>query len=130
MTYFERVSPTYIENWPKEFCRLSIAQSGVRLDRHDIRSLGKEMPGTLGRDLVGLGGILLPLSTLGLQSKLEEKISAYPDGCYVRLGSRGPKDATDPQVWPCKTGGQAVKNLTANSERVRDDLLACSQGGL
>lgn len=40
MSYFDKVSPTYIENWPRELCSLSIAQVDIPLSLQEARDLG------------------------------------------------------------------------------------------
>ncbi len=40
MNYFDRVKPTYIENWPSALCRLSFAQVDIQLTLAEARALG------------------------------------------------------------------------------------------
>lgn len=120
MTYFERVSPIYIENWPKELCRLSIAQTGVRLTRQEAIWLMRRNDSLK----CGLCNPTPEVEIADLRARIGAAISGYPKGCYVRLGSRGPKDGTEPQIWPATSQEHAIQNLTANSERIYEDLEA------
>jgi hypothetical protein len=105
--YFEFVKPTFIENWPKELCSLSIAQSSIELSYKDtiepLLSLiwdGKETPAV---DI--------------LEKRITCELEKFPKGAFVRLGSRSPKDV---DIRPCFLGVDAIR-LFLNSMRVFDD---------
>lgn len=121
--HFELVKPTFIENWPQDLCRLSLAQTGIKLDRFTAIVLGMQIK-DYGEAFSRMGRITLPetFALSSLETELDNEIATYPKGCYVRLGSRGPKDALYPTVWPATTGAHAIQNLTAGSERISDDL--------
>lgn len=123
-SYFEIVKPTYIENWSSDLCRLSIAQSGIKLSIDDAKRIGL--------NIVELFELFLkykdsdsPPNCADIISKLDESISQFPNGAFVRLGSRSPKDSWYSHRNGSKStnGKEAWKRLTDCSERVAEDLL-------
>lgn len=124
--YFDLVSPTYLENWPDALHRLSIASARVPLLDGEAESLGasngeyaETFPPPHFQDLSGLC------------DRLSHAINRFPNGAFVRLGSRSPKDSWlgCGKGFKCLTGEYAVKLLTDSSERISDDLhLAISNG--
>lgn len=121
-TYFDRVAPTYLEFWPKELCSLSIAQVSIRLDLNDMLRLGCAN-GEWGEVFRGdFGDSVGDLSKI--EAKLDEAISKFPNGAFVRLGSRSPKDSWVGcrEGFKVTSGKEALRRLTDSSERVHDDL--------
>ena len=121
--YLEFVKPTYIENWPKELARLTFAQTGLPLSRGEMVTLGGANIefGEILRESYGKPSVA---ARDGLIQRMDEAIRLYPNGCFVRLGSRSPKDS----MWiyehgaQCRDGMQAWNCLTGCSERMHDDL--------
>ena len=120
VAYFNRVRPTYIENWPAELSRLSIAQVDVPLSLEETANL---------LDMVGdwesaekRGSWILP--------RLDDAVSKFPDGAFVRLGSRSPKDsfAFYRSGGKCLSGLQSLIALV-DSERVMQDLSLAEDNG-
>lgn len=123
--FFEKSKPTYIENWPKELCSLSIPQVGLKLTRDQAERLGK--------NLVEFGAIFYPdekwpeegpPQIADIVTDLETIVQRDMAGAapfFVRLGSRSPKDAftTSPKV---NDASQAIERLCDMSERVFEDL--------
>lgn len=125
--YFDIVCPTYIENWPSRLCSLSIAQVGIPLTTDNVW--------ILGRSIVELCAMFeeredcpkIKRSPSVLIKQMDEAVARFPDGCFVRLGSRSPKDSwfahKNKRGLCIITGKEAWKMLTDGSERVADDLL-------
>lgn len=115
--YFRFVVPTYIENWPAELCRMSVAQVDIPLTLSEAHALGSNIVE------LGEGFWPCPLDISELIGRLESAVLKFPKGAFVRLGSRSPKDAyyADVSV-PCRDGATAVQWLTGGSERMADDL--------
>lgn len=133
--YFEKSKPTFIENWPRELCSLSIAQAGTKLTLDQAERLGK--------NLIEFGAAFYPdevfpeegpPSIEDIRQQLRTIVDEFPlplglpsgsgrpPGSYfVRLGSRSPKDAygVDPVIIGAD---QALERLCAMSERVFEDL--------
>ena len=80
--YFALVSQTYIENWPLALCQLSIPQVGIRLSHEEVRAFLQPAP-QRGTYLAAEQKYVL--MTLG--QRIEEKLTLFPDGGFVRLGS-------------------------------------------
>lgn len=117
MSYFEAVKPTYIENWPDELCRLSIAQVDVPLDLETARNLGSNMHeygDSFGIPTADIRDLEFKLATI-----VENK---FPKGAFIRLGSRSPKDACFDGDMHISTGDNPLKFLIGPSERICDDL--------
>jgi hypothetical protein len=120
--FWEISKPTYIENWPKELCSLSFAQVDVPLSIHDALALGS--------NIVELGEMFAPkpidLSLDGgLVDRVDAAVKKFPNGAFIRLGSRSPKDSWTLHQKGAKvtTGPAALDILLGTSERVMEDLL-------
>jgi len=114
--HFEIASPTYLENWPNELRRLSIAQHDIPMTLEeaqtfiDLMGENKEGPGT-------------KIALARLATELEPEIKQFPKGAFVRLGSRSPKDAFYLEPPVCHDAAKALTLLfCSESERVLDDL--------
>lgn len=108
--------PTYIENWPSELCRLSIAQVDIPLTIEEATALGT--------NIIELGeGFGTPADISDIERRLDDAVATFPAGAFVRLGSRSPKDAFYADLSkPVKTGKEALAWLLGGSERIADDL--------
>lgn len=125
--YFNLVSPTYLENWPSELRSLSIAQKDIPLDRdtaivlgHSITELGEVYFGKYAADLVINEQDVLNNLTI----RLDVAVREFPNGVFVRLGSRSPKDSWlgHQEGFQVMTGIKAIKLLTDCSDRVAEDI--------
>jgi hypothetical protein len=123
--YFQKVAPTYIENWPAALSLLSIEQTPIALDWGEARAIGRTYPGAA----TWFDGASSALDALA--GKLQRAIAGYDRGAFVRLGSRSPKDTS-----LARRAGMRVDNaagalalLTAGSRRLAADLrLALDHG--
>ncbi len=109
LTYFDIAKPTYIENWNRELCSLSIAQSNFELSFKDI------VEPLL--DLIW-NNKKTPVVKM-LEDRVHEEVIKFPKGAFIRLGSRSPKDV---DIKPVFNGKEAVE-LLLSSVRVFDDLV-------
>lgn len=124
--YFETVRPTYIENWPAGLMNLSVASAAVKLSLYEAQALGAA---------IAYHGETFqpPNPTLvdDIRGRVAAKVALFPKGCFIRLGSRSPKDSWELQ----RTGGRVLPGedplrfMLDESERISDDLhLALSEG--
>lgn len=119
--YFSFVSPTYIENWGAALAAMSVAQSDIPLTLEEASALadGNERFARFeGR------GAALEGASRGLAERVEAALKEYPEGAFVRLGSRSGKDSAYAMLHGLRvTGGEdAVRMLTHGSRRVAFDL--------
>jgi hypothetical protein len=117
--HFTAESLTFLENWPQALSALSFAQVDIPLSRQDIFAIGTNMFEwyvTFGETTVD------PTSLI---QRLDDAIKAFPNGAFVRLGSRSPKDAfVKAEQFRVRSGAEAFTVLTAGSERIYADLQA------
>lgn len=132
--FWSITQPTYIENWPSRYCRLSIAQKGIRLDQDQTLRFGKNM--------MEWGEVFYPedarppLSPVPDITDIHDELDAaiknlFPSGAFVRLGSRSPKDSWfgHQHGFRCESGQDALDRLLDGSERVYEDIaLALNMG--
>jgi len=123
--YFDMVKPTYLENWPLALRVLSVDQVDVPLTVKEAGDLGSnvsEWSGCFGDP---------PLRDISsIVAKLEDAMGHFPEGAFVRLGSRSPKDSWlgFREGFRCRNARKAITLLTDASERMADDLqLAIAQ---
>ena len=118
-SHFDLVSPTYLENWPSDLAALSLTQAGVALSIAEANALGR------------LNGVhvhrFAPADDdvrHGLRCKLDRLFNDFPDGAFVRLGSRSPKDTHLGILTGCrcKDGESTLRLLTNGSSRLAFDL--------
>lgn len=113
----EMVKNTYIENWPQEMVRLSIPHVDILLPLRMAKGLGS--------NILELGQAFLntpcKVTRLCLLDALDRAVAQFPEGAFVRLGSRSPKDAFCDKV-RVTNGVEAFRRLTACSERIYEDL--------
>jgi hypothetical protein len=108
-TYWELAKPTYIENWAPELYRMSIAQIDVSMTLAEANNIFEIVWNNKKPELDGLC------------KRLDEALVKMPNGAYVRLGSRSPKDSFCTDGFKVTKSGQ-VLTLFLNSERIFDDL--------
>ena len=121
LEYRNMVVPTFLENWPHELEQLSIAQVDVPLTLEEAEAIGTNIIELFElfpephfrniRDIVG---------------RLDTAVRKFPNGAFVRLGSRSPKDSLHGYTHGFRVtdGVQAMKLLLGVSERISDDLQA------
>lgn len=126
-SYFDMVKQTYIEAWPAEICRLSIAQADVPLTVREALVLGRHIEEwweTFEDDKDD------PVSHHGselvfIRERVRNVVARFPNGCFVRLGSRSPKDCWEGIRDGFKilaTDADPLRFITGCSERMADDL--------
>lgn len=123
--YFDLVRPTYIENWPDGLRRLSMTSTDITLSIEDAIHLGYSILEwfVLFADLYQK---LTPPNIDHLRQQVRSAVERYPDGAFVRLGSRSPKDS-----WQGHRTGFRVRDTDSDplrffldcSERTAEDLL-------
>ncbi len=117
--YFSMVCPTYIENWSSDLYHMSIPQIDVPLSLAEVNVLGSNIKG-LGQYFSEAGQ---PIAQI--RKRLEAALCHFPDGAFVRLGSRSAKDSLYVQHYGLRITNAyaAIKMLTEASARVLFDLL-------
>lgn len=119
--YRNLVVPTFLENWPKELEQLSIAQVDIPLTLEEAEAVGT--------NIIELFELFPEPHFRSLQSilpRIDSAVRRFPNGAFVRLGSRSPKDSLHgySHGFRCNDGVHAMKILLGVSERVADDLQA------
>lgn len=123
MNYFDLIKPTFIENWPAQLCNLSIAQVDIPLSLRDTNRLQGEIE-HVWHALENKLYYTPDVFASSLIKQLDYAINKFPNGAFIRLGSRSPKDS----ILFCETQGlvkngvDAISLLTHFSERVWEDL--------
>ncbi len=114
---FERLRPTYIENWPEGLRTLSIRQVDIPLTLDDARALGSNI-----RVFGGRFGP--PQSIDAIAARIEAALREFPEGAFVRLGSRSGKDCDFALASGMRVAGTraALLMLTDGSRGVAWDL--------
>lgn len=118
MSYLDEVKPTYIENWPASLCSLSVAQVDVPLTVDEAACLGS--------NIIDYADAFPPFGRPidGIRNRVSQAVERFPNGAFIRLGSRSPKDSwlgyqTGFKVLP---GTDPLRFMLDASERVADDL--------
>jgi len=117
--YFALVRPTYIENWPPALYALSVPHRDLPLTLAEARALGARNPAF--RDRMGA----VPYESVdGLAERLAVALRFYPDGAFVRLGSRSGKDSNYAARHGLRVNNAnaAIALLTEESARIAFDL--------
>ncbi|HEY0004208.1 MAG TPA: hypothetical protein VGB17_05310 [Pyrinomonadaceae bacterium] len=117
--YFARVRPTYIENWTTALLALSIQQIDLPLTLEEARALGlvnREFSRWFG------GGSIDSIE--GIAKRIDAALCHYPEGAFIRLGSRSGKDSSYAHNRGLRVtdGHGAIRLLTENSYRIAYDL--------
>lgn len=118
-SYWDIVRPTYIENWPSGLYRLSIPSSGIALNRDKVLALGSNIAEyCITFEVTPSQDITM------IEAELEKLIIRYPDGAFVRLGSRSPKDSWlgYKEGFKVTDAKKALRIMLDGSERIVDDL--------
>jgi D123 protein len=126
--FWNVVVPTFLEQWPKSLHDLSIPSKQLQLTVTEAI--------VLGASIIELGETFdnVPENAAEIRSSLIARLddalkSTFPNGAFVRLGSRSPKGAffvgaNRPVNGRITSGQSAFDLLTACSERIADDLHA------
>lgn len=117
--YFAKVRPTYIENWSATLKTLSLPQTDIPLTLEEARALGlinRKYSRWFG------DGTVEPVE--GIVKRVDLALTNYPEGAFVRLGSRSGKDSDYAHNRGCRVtdGHAAIRMLTENSHRIAYDL--------
>lgn len=126
--YFDLVRPTYLENWTPRLRRLSIAQKDIPLDRDTAIVLGyfiTEIGGVYFKKYINDMTVCRQQDIMDdLIVKVGMSMREFPDGIFIRLGSRSPKDSWfgHREGFRATNSRKAVMILTASSERVAEDI--------
>lgn len=117
---------TWIENWPEAILRLSFRQRGLPLCGEQVHALGRK------------NGVFVHSfeehhddSLARLEAALDEALTGFPGGAFVRLGSRSAKDTPTAILTDCRAerGRDAIALLSDHSRRVAFDLRRCLKSG-
>ena len=117
--YFAQVCPTYIENWSDALVALSIPQTDIPLSASEAGALLARNNGETSSDTH---------ESEQCVEKVVEKLGAamrvYPEGVFVRLGSRSGKDSRFAAQHGLRIfhPHSALRMLTEGSRRVAFDL--------
>jgi len=117
---------TWIENWPDAVSRLSFRQQGLCLDREQVHALGRRN-GVFAHCFEDIGSDSLAT----LERALDKALAGFPQGAFVRLGSRSAKDTPAAVLTGCRAncGRDAISLLTGGSRRLFFDLRLCARSG-
>jgi hypothetical protein len=118
---FELAKPTFLENWPDALKQMSLRQVEVPLTPHQARALGSNIRGF---EKCFYDQVRLVIDDIEI--KLLEALKAFPQGCFLRLGSRSGKDSDFALASGMKVQSlrSALAMLTDGSKRIASDLLA------
>lgn len=115
---FSTQSQTYIENWPTGLVNLSIDQQRITLCQDEVRAIGQQIRG-FEHWFVGT------IASLdNLIHKLDAAIKSFPNGAFVRLGSRSAKDSYQALFRGLRVNNAhfALDLLSSKSKRIAFDL--------
>ena len=123
--FFRSAKSTFIENWPRTLCQLSIAQTKVQLSLDETVAFE-----TYIKNVWNSIEQRQPIPEAAIYDTLAERISdamqllKCPTGWFIRLGSRSPKDSYlfHDKKGRCGSEHDALAMLTCMSERVVEDL--------
>jgi len=120
--FFENNSKTYLENWPTMLYNESISTILIRLDDREVASLIAYNNNTID-ETCEVPTKENESTLLSIQNKISNCIDRFPNGAFIKLGSRSPKDSYEgyKEGFKCLDGEKAIK-LFNDSERIRDDL--------
>lgn len=131
------VKDTYLENWPDALKRLSIDQKDILLEAETLRAL----VGTLVMRMNGsddlsqydptLSHSVIKAKMAHLEARIDHALAAFPEGAFVRLGSRSPKDSWlgMKEGFRVTDGARALAILLDSLERMYEDLSMAQRAG-
>ncbi len=115
---FDRVRPTYIENWPPALRALSISDVDIALSLGEAAALGLRNP------KFRIPCEVAPEPLCRVEREIGAAIERFPRGAFVRLGSRSGKDSEHAETFGLRvtTATAALACLTERSRRTAYDL--------
>lgn len=116
---FARALPTYLERWPAALEALSVEHVGIRLSPGEARALGDRNPRFRAPEGAPDAE---PLDRV--EAELAAAIPRFPEGAFVRLGSRSAKDSERARARGLWVGSAAaaIDMLASGSRRAAFDL--------
>lgn len=127
--FIEVASPTFLENWPPPLRKLSVRQTDVRLSRWQYVSILRYLK---LRDINAVANSAVGRMTIkkldpnldGLRRRLDDALTSYYRGAYLRFGSRSPKDSSHGlrHGFRIRSGLYGLAIVLSSRERVRFDL--------
>lgn len=129
MSYWEIVRPTYIENWPNALHSLSFASIDVPLTRDEAIAIGANMYDWGEAFQERYPRPTVEYDTTDIRRRVSEAVDNLPNGAFIRLGSRSPKDSWDGHRIGFKTehGDDPLRFILDASERMYEDILLALQ---
>lgn len=131
---FDIFKKTFVENWHDELFRHTMATRYFIMSHEEICALLDNnfisVDGRiheLGKDKIKLNKESIEILQK-LSKKIDNGITEFPNGVFVRLGSRSPKDSFDGHRngFRIHRGNKAIQ-LLSDSERVYEDLCLAKQ---
>ena len=121
LSYWDMVKPTYLENWPPAMHSLSMASIDVPLTVEEARRLGTNII-EFGETFLESGEIQYDVPDI--HQRVADAVAKLPNGAFVRLGSRSPKDSWEGSKHGFKTsvGDDPLRFVLDCSERMCEDL--------
>lgn len=118
----DRVAGTFLQNWPQALVELSIPQAAIELTDQERKGLLGALMARDGDEPDDPAPIRAGLDAL--KARLETLITSFPEGAFVRLGSRSPKDSWTGigEGFRVTNAERAVMLLLDSMERIADDL--------
>jgi hypothetical protein len=122
LAYFNKVYPTYLENWNTALRRMSVPQTDIPLTLPEVRAL--QLSSKLFKSRFGDTDCDTKQILARIAKKTEQALLKYPGGAFIRLGSRSAKDSTFAHVHGLRINDavSAVRTLTCDSHRIAFDL--------
>lgn len=113
--YWEFVYPTYLENIPDKVLKHSIPSLSIKLTKDQTSRLIKNN---------GEFGDHKPPDITDVKNLLQKIIDQFPNGTFIKLGSRSPKDSFYGFVNGFKSNNseESLNILLGGSERIYEDL--------
>jgi hypothetical protein len=132
---YDRVKATNIENWPAELLALSIRQVGMVMTAEQHIGLMGAVWGRSDGEF-NLGDVdpsltveMIRASLTSLEAWVDEQLKEFPQGAFIGLGSRSPKDSWAGMRdgfmrggFKVTSGKYGVELLVDSTERISDDL--------
>jgi hypothetical protein len=127
VNFWDASRPTYIENWNPALYALTMAQVDVPLTVDEAKRLGT--------NITEFGSIFceqfaMQVSDISdIRARVAAAVDAMPNGAFVRLGSRSPKDSWLGHVdgFRVMPGSDPLRFMLDASERIYEDLLLAIQ---
>jgi hypothetical protein len=129
--FIDAASPTFLENWPVVLQKLSVRQTDVRLSRSQCAGILRylrlrDINAVANRDVGGMDIKKVDPNLDSLRRRLNDALTSYHRGAYLRFGSRSPKDSSHGlrHGFRIRSGLYGLAIILTSRERVRFDLAA------